>query len=169
MSFRHFWPLTLLMLAACANVPSRLSGGPFAAVSPHMAQTQDLVGSRVRWGGTIAKVMPGKEETCFEVVGRPLDASARPEEGDKTEGRFIACSGGFYDPEVYARGREITVIGTLQIPQLGKIGEYEYRFPRVSASEIYLWPKIERITNYPYPGYPYDSFWYPSPWMMGPW
>lgn len=157
----------LLMLASCASVPSRLAGGPFAAVTPHMAQNQDLVGSRVRWGGTIAKVVPNKAETCFEVVGRPLDGSARPEEGDKTEGRFIACSAGFYDPEVYAKGREITVIGTLQIPQLGKIGEFEYRYPRVSASEIYLWPKLENV--YPYYYYPYDPFWGPGPWMMGPW
>ncbi|HQT27442.1 MAG TPA: Slp family lipoprotein [Burkholderiales bacterium] len=155
------------MLASCASVPARLSGGAFAQVTPRMAQNQDLVGRRVRWGGAIAKVFSGRQETCFEVVSHPLDSSARPEDIDQSDGRFLACSAGFYDPAVYASGREITVIGTLEIPQLGKIGEYEYRFPRVSASEVYLWPKKE-VYYYPYP--PYDPFWYPpGPWMMGPW
>ncbi len=154
------------MLASCASVPDRLSGTNFAQVTPHMAQNQDLVGRRVRWGGSITKVVPGRQETCFEVVSHPLDSSARPEDVDQSDGRFIACTAGFYDPAVYAEGREITVVGTLEIPQLGKIGEYQYRFPRVSASAVYLWPKREIYPYYP----PYDPFWYPpGPWMMGTW
>ena len=158
---KHWWSLMALILSACATTPpARLSGGPFSTITPSLARTRDLVGSRVRWGGTIAEVVPGKSETCFQVVGRPLDSEARPEEGDSTEGRYIACAAGFYDPAVYASGREITVTGTLESPQPGRIGEYEYRFPRVSADEVYLWPRWE-------PAY-YSPFWYsPGPW--GPW
>jgi outer membrane lipoprotein len=167
MVIRQFWLLLPLALGACAAPPARLSTGSFAAVTPHMAQTQDLVGSRVRWGGTIANVSPGKIETCFQIVSHPLDSSARPEEGDSSEGRFMACAAGFYDPAIYAVGREASVTGTLQTPLPGKIGEYEYRFPRVAAEEVYLWPKHEARPNYPPPYY--DPFWYPpGPWMMGP-
>ena len=165
--YRRYWPFMVLILSACATEPpARLSGGPFANITPGLAQTRDIVGSRVRWGGTLAEVLPGKSETCFQVVSRPLDSAARPEEGDRTEGRFIACAAGFYDPAVYASGREVTVIGTVQIPQLGRIGGYAYRFPRVSAVEVYLWPRREPV-YYP-PPYYYSPFWYsPGPW--GPW
>lgn len=169
MAIRRYWFLVVLALGACATEPpARLSGGSFAAVTPHMAQKQDLVGSRVRWGGTIASVSTHQSQTCFQVVSHPLDSSARPEGGDRTEGRFMACIAGFYDPAIYASGREVTVVGTLQVPFLGKIGEYDYRFPRVAAEAVYLWPKPEPRQNY-YPPY-YDPFWYPhGPWMMGPW
>lgn len=162
------WLLPTLMLGACATQPpAGLSTGPFTDITPLAAQTQNFAGNKVRWGGTIASVSPKKDETCFQLVSHALDSSARPEEEDKSEGRFMACATGFYDPAIYAVGREVTVTGMLQPPVSGKIGEYEYRFPLVSAETIYLWPKREVRQNYPAPYYP---IWYsPGPWMMGPW
>ena len=161
------WLLTLAIpffLGACtATVPARLAQGPFANITQHMAQTENLVGQRVRWGGSIASVNPAKNETCIQVVSHPLDSAARPEDSDQTDGRFVACAPAFYDPAVYAIGREVTVVGILQIPSSGKIGKYDYLFPRVAADDIYLWPKRKIYQNYdPY----YDPFAYP---MMGPW
>ncbi len=152
-----------LFLAGCASIPPELTGNHFAAITPHDAQHS--VGSRVRWGGTIAEVSLTRTQTCFEVVSHPLDASKRPEADDRTEGRFIACAPGFYDPAVYAAGREVTFVGMLEAPSLGKVGQYEYLFPHLAASSVYLWPKRPP----PMPYY-YDPFWYqPGPWMMGPW
>ena len=153
---RYIW---LVLLAGCATIPSELAGKHFAAITPRTAEHS--AGSSVRWGGTIASVSSKQAETCFEVVSRPLDASARPEEGDRTEGRFIACAAGFFDPVVYASGREVTFVGTLQAPSLGKIGGYEYLFPRLAASTVHLWPKRQPVQYY-------DPAWYP-PWMMGVW
>jgi outer membrane lipoprotein len=153
----------IFLLAGCATIPPALNGHHFAEVMPNDAQHS--VGSRVRWGGTIAKVSTERGQTCFEMVSRPLDASARPVEDDRTEGRFIACAPGFYDPAVYAAGREVTFVGELQAPSLGKVGEYEYLFPHLAASSVYLWPKQPAFAPYYY-----DPFWYqPGPWMMGPW
>lgn len=164
--FRRCRPFMALILSACATEPSSLSGGPFANFTPQQTLTRDAVGSLVRWGGTILSVTPGKNETCFQVLGRPLDSSARPEADDRAEGRFIACAAGFYDPAVYASGRDLTVTGTVQVPQPGRIGEYEYRFPHIAAKAVYLWPKREPETNYPPPYYP-SPFWHP--WGFGPW
>lgn len=153
----------LFLLAGCATMPQELAGNHFAAVTPNDAQHS--VGSRVRWGGTIAKVSMMRGKSCFEVVSHRLDASARPIEDDRTDGRFIACAPSFYDPMVYAAGREVTFVGMLEAPSLGKVGEYEYLFPHLAASSVYLWPKRPP----PMPYY-YDPFWYqPGPWMMGPW
>src|SRR5487761_2187579 len=78
MMFRRCRPFMALILSACATEPSSLSGGPFANFTPQQTLTRDAVGSLVRWGGTILSVTPGKNETCFQVLGRPLDSSSRP-------------------------------------------------------------------------------------------
>lgn len=159
------------LLGACATPPAVLSGGAFSEVTVEDAQARDLTGERVRWGGSIVATTPGKDQTCFEVVSRPLDGEARPRRTDQSDGRFRACASGFFDPAVYATGREITVVGTLEPATLGKIGEYDYRYPQVSAEHVFLWPKREPVQPYylyePWPG----PFWYPygyPPWW-GPW
>src|SRR5487761_2757533 len=133
------FPIMALALGACSTfVPAQLGGTDFSDITPHMAQdTPEVQGQRVRWGGTIAIVSPEKTHTCFQVVSHPLDYSAQPEEDDRTNGRFIACASGFYDPEVYAVKREITVIGTLQAATIGSIGNYKYIFPNVDVETLY--------------------------------
>ncbi|HVO26584.1 MAG TPA: Slp family lipoprotein [Candidatus Margulisiibacteriota bacterium] len=158
--------LVACALGACAQPPPMLSGGPFSEVSVLDAQARDLTGQRVRWGGSIVATTPEKDETCFEIVSRPLDREARPRRTDESDGRFLACAQGFFDPAVYAAGREATVVGTLETTTVGKIGEYDYRYPRVAAEHVFLWPKREPVEAYyvygPWP----DGFWYP---LWGPW
>jgi len=147
---RRFGPLLALplLLGACARPPGALRGS-FAPLTVRDAQARAAVGERVRWGGTIVNARPGKDSTCFEIVSKPLDEQARPVDSDETLGRFVACAPGFYDPEVYAPGREVTVTGTLAEPMSRKVGDYEYRFPVVKADTVYLWPKRpERIVYY---------------------
>lgn len=126
---------------------------------------------QVRWGGQIIDTKPGPQETCFYVLQRPLDDQARPvaaSSDSETQGRFVACRAGFYDPEVFTRGRDITVTGVIQGTTSEKIGEYNYAYPRVQANVVYLWPKRVAV-NYYGPGY-YDPFWGPY-WGpgWGPW
>lgn len=161
----------LLVLTGCATTPAPLQGN-FAPITQQQAQQENHQGKRVRWGGEIIVTTPGKTETCFEVLARPLDDQARPLTGDSGQGRFIACAQGFYDPEVYAKGRELTVAGTLSTPLISKIGAYDYRYARVSADNVYLWPQRPRYTAPPYyydPFYGpfYDPFW-PGPFRRWP-
>jgi outer membrane lipoprotein len=60
---------------------------------------------------------------------------------DRSEGRFIACRAGFYDPAVFTAGREVTIAGTVTGFEARRIGDYDYRYPRVAADVIYLWPE----------------------------
>ena len=180
---RHLFPLTLaalllstLLISGCFKPPARLAG-TFRQISVAEAQRGALSGQRVRWGGLIVTTTLAKEETCFEILARPLNSEARPRRTDESEGRFIACARGFYDPAVYSKGRELTVVGTLQQPEVRKIGEHEYQYPKVAAETVYLWPKREYATVYYYPGWP-DLYSYPGwgPWpygyyssLWGPW
>lgn len=152
---------SLALLGGCASVPQPLAGN-YANVPTSTAQQGGAGGTHVRWGGEIIKTEPGAQQTCFYLLSRPLDDQARPKSGNagENDGRFVACRKGFYDPEVFVRGRELTVTGTLQGTVSQKVGDYDYAYPRVEADVVYLWPKRVAINRYP-PGF-YDPFWGPG-------
>src|SRR4051794_33607901 len=105
--------LGALVLGGCATVPAPVAGTDFSTLTPQQAIAQNAGSARVRWGGEIIKVEPKNDSTCFEVLARELYSDARPNRHDGNDGRFIACSKGFYDPAVYTRGRDLTVVGKL--------------------------------------------------------
>ncbi len=145
--------LLLLTFGGCASVPRPLQGD-FAALGPVAAIEHDATGQSIRWGGTIATVESLSGQTCFQLVGRPLNGEARPLASDRAEGRFIACRQGFYEPQVFAQGRSLTVTGHVLGYETRKIGDYDYRQPKVAADVIYLWPERREV----------DVFVAPSPW-----
>jgi outer membrane lipoprotein len=154
---------TCLVLAGCASAPRPLQGD-YAAVAPAEASARGSAPEQVRWGGSIVDTIPGPNETCIEVLGRELGDNARPRlTPDRSSGRFLACRAGFYDPAIFAPEREVTVTGHVSGFEARRIGEYEYRYPRVEANVIYLWPeRRERIDYWHYdPFWPvYRPFWY---------
>jgi outer membrane lipoprotein len=141
------------LLGGCVTAPKPLQGA-FAPLRPQDAAAQPAAGEVVRWGGRIVSVHPEAGRSCFEVVGVPLGSSGRPRRIDTSEGRFFACRAGFYDPEVFQPGREVTITGHVEGVDVRKVGDYDYRYPRVAADVIYLWPELRREDMYPY-SYPY--------------
>ncbi|MEO5573441.1 MAG: Slp family lipoprotein [Gammaproteobacteria bacterium] len=152
----------LALLSGCATVPEPLRG-EFPTVTPQGSVSQGINNQRVRWGGVIVEAMPGRDETCFEVLGQNLNDQGRPIESVNSQGRFIACAQGFYDPAVYAKGRDLTVVGTLNTTVTRKIGEYDYRYPQLAIQQVYLWPETRTYAERPY-GYPYDYPYYGYPY-----
>ena len=134
------------LLGACATAPQPLQGN-FLAVTPEQAVAGQQIGAAVRWGGRIVETKPGPDGTCFQVVATPLNATGRPDSdnADAGQGRFIACRAGFYDPAVFEVNREVTFTGRLEGYENRRIGEYDYRFPRVAADVVYLWPKRDTV------------------------
>ena len=147
-------------LAACTTAPKALQG-EFAATSPMEGGNS---GAPVRWGGEILTVEPKPDVTCFQILARDLYASARPRTGDTSNGRFLACRQGFYDPAVFTEGREVTVVGVVAGSEVRRIGEYDYPLPRVDANVVYLWPERNYDNYYPYY---HDPFYYPGFWGWG--
>lgn len=129
-------------LAGCATAPKPLRG-EFAPLAPQQASAAEAVGDSVRWGGRIVTVTPADSSTCFEILGRDLSDSARPTriDTDVSNGRFLACRDGFYDPAIFTADRDVTVTGRIAGYETRPIGEYDYRYPRVAADVIYLWPE----------------------------
>ena len=163
--------LATLGLGACATVPQQLAG-TFSTVAPATSGAAVAQGTVVRWGGRIIETEPQERETCFFVLDEPLDSQARPQRREQSRGRFVACKQGFYDPEVYAKGRDLTVTGTVDGSESRKIGEFDYAYPRVAADVVYLWPKRPVYAPAPY-GYdpfysPFYSPFYDPFWGFGP-
>ncbi len=170
--------LLVLTLAACVNTPKQLRG-EFSEVDPITYSENPIPNTPVRWGGTIIKTTPGKEETCIEVLGKRTDRSGRPLLRDKyTTGRFMACKPGFYDPAIYKPDRRITVKGWANGVVEGTVGEHTYLYPKVDAETFYLWYDFDYIDRYyrypPYYGgwiwyYPYSGFYYSGPGVFWGW
>jgi len=145
MNVRVLLPLALVLLAACVSPPKPLRG-EYTAITPHGAVESDATGLMVRWGGRIVEVEPGPNQTCFEMLSTRLGDTGRPVWGsDQSGGRFIACRTGFYDPAVFEVNREVTFTGPVVGYETRRIGEYDYRFPKVAADVVYLWPKREPV------------------------
>jgi len=136
--------LAIVLVSGCVSAPKALQG-QFAPIAPGDAVRAGTTGEPVRWGGRIVKVDPQSTRTCFEVVSVRLGADGRPMRRDQSAGRFLACRDGFYDPEIFQPGREVTLAGRLVGFEDRKVGEYDYRYPRVDADVVFLWPERRNV------------------------
>ena len=143
------------IISSCANIPGQIRG-EYAEISPARVQP-DTFGTQVRWGGVLVDTHNEQDRTCFEVLSRELDQQMRPRTGDSTAGRFIACTNGFYDPEVYTKGREVTITAQINGIETRKIEAFDYRYPVLEISNLVLW---EERKDEPY----YSPYYYPYYW-----
>src|SRR5215217_4751878 len=111
------------LFAACATAPKPLQG-QFTLVSANDVAATGRTGEIVRWGGLVIDVEPEAERTCMQILSRELSETARPRDRDVSEGRFVACREGFYDPEIFTKGREVTVAGRVAGMTTRPVGEY---------------------------------------------
>lgn len=151
--------LVTLVLSGCTTVPEQLEGA-YPDISPARVEPA-VFGSNVRWGGVIVDTKNNENSTCFEILSRELGKYMRPKVEDKTAGRFIACKPGFHDPEVFAKGREVTTTGTIRNIQVKQVDHFNYRYPVLDVSELVLWEKREDVLVYS--GF-HDPFYSPYYW-----
>lgn len=148
------------LLAACASQPRPLQG-TFNEITPQQAAASDSTGAIVRWGGSIVAIQPQPNRTCFEMMSTRLSVYGRPywAAADDVGGRFIACRTGFHDPALFEKNREVTFTGRIDGYENRRVGEYEYRFPRVEADVVYLWPAREYVANTRPAPWPWWGWW----------
>jgi len=164
--------IVLSGLAGCATIPDSIGNAPVESPSPAavVQDAQRWQGQRVRWGGRIVDVQNVADGTWVAVLSEPLDATARPVDGEGGH-RFLAWFKGFQDPEVYKSGRDLTVVGRLDGVRQRKVGAYDYSYPVVRVDGSQLWqPRTRRYPDdlppwYHDPWY-YDPFYHP---WYGPW
>ncbi|HTZ39219.1 MAG TPA: Slp family lipoprotein [Syntrophales bacterium] len=160
--------IMLATLAACAPLSQDIrrqaeKSAPFAEIQKN---PDSFVGTIVIWGGVIIETTNLKESTAIKVLQTALDIQERPMETDRSEGRFIVVVDRFLDPDIFKKGRQVTVGGEIAGKEIQPIGEIQYGYPVVRARELKLWEQ-----PVPYPPYYYDPwYWGPYPWRSwGPW
>ncbi len=150
----------LLLLQACASkIPGPIKSAPIPQVNvADVRNTPDKFQDQTaRWGGLIIKTVNKKSHSLIYILGKPLSGSGRPRETETSDGRFVARVKTFLDPEVYSKGREVTLHGTITTSIQEKIGDYLYTYPVLGADVYYLWPTRPEPAE---PLYWYDP-WYP--------
>ena len=150
--------MTGLSCFACTTIPEQLKGD-YTTLIPQTTTEKNLE-TPVRWGGVILETRPEADYTCFEILARQLQTSMRPKDSDKADGRFIACKPGFYDPEVFEKGREVTLTGKIIHMDIRKVGEYDYNFPVVDIEFMILWPERRDRIYYDYYGMYQPYYWH---------
>lgn len=152
--------ISIVFLVGCATYPTAPPAISEAAPGPSVPQVRGNIeafkGTRVRWGGEILSIKNQSRATWLEVLEYPLEDSGRPDSDEEARGRFFARMKEFLDPEIYERGREITVVGTIDESVTQRIGEHEYTYPVINVDAHHLWRPRNRYRAYPYGyGYPY--------------
>jgi outer membrane lipoprotein len=97
-----------------------------------------------------------------------VDGSGYFKESGRSEGRFLAVlpqDSTMLDPDVYRRGRRVTLAGEFVELRKGRIDEMEYVYPAFEIKQIYLWPKERPYSPAPY--YYYDPWFHPYPYYTG--
>ena len=139
-----------------------------AITPPPLATLIDQVdsyrGQTIILGGFLIDVQNRPDQTQLTLLQAPLKPGGKPGPRDRSEGRLIITTSQFFDPEIYTKGREITVGGKITGSSIDEAKTPSFPYLKIAAIELYLWPKYDR-NRYRY-RYPCDDpFWYwDDPW-----
>lgn len=169
--------LSLVLLAGCATSPIskdlRQQARPLTLGQVN-TNPGHYTGTVVIWGGTILQTVNDTNGASIYILKLPLDCDQRPRPYEFPGGRFIAHRATFIDPEVFHKGRLITVAGTLAGARTEPFQKTHYTYPVVNIEQLHLWHP--RPFSYYYPswywgwgGAPlgWDWGWYAPNWGWG--
>lgn len=159
-----------MFLVIFLAVSATLSCAPFSKETMSRVDeglTFDLVrrnpeqykGKTVLWGGVIIETEIRPDEVQIVILQTALDMRKRPENLDRSEGRFIAKQSGYLDPAIYDRGREITVVGEVTGKEERPLGGIRYLYPVITMDRKVLWEK--NVGNVIY----FTDSWYREPYV----
>ncbi|MFB2872495.1 Slp family lipoprotein [Aeromonas jandaei] len=152
---------TALLLGACSTVPKELVYQPENQLVAYQPALGGMEGKPARWSSIISAVNNKADQSVIEVVYLPLQANGVPEQTEQSPGRFLAIMKGFVDPTLYAKGRSLTVLGTIGKPVDSQIGEHNYRFSVLNVMGSKLWPPVKEVEVRYVDPYFYDPFYDP--------
>jgi outer membrane lipoprotein len=121
------------------------------------------------FGGVIVGTKLTQEGSRLEALQVPVDRYGHFRDRGMSEGRFLAVMPAderMLDPEVFSKGRRVTLAAEFMDVRKDRIDEMEYAYPVFRIRQIHLWPRQRHY----YPAYYYDPWFYPYPYFYGgPW
>jgi outer membrane lipoprotein len=149
---KFYYLLTIIiLLAGCASTPVFDVTQVDNSLIPKnvAAEPSAYLGKSVLWGGIILDTKNLSDSTQVEVLAYPLSRDQRPQSNNRPLGRFLINQEGFLDPAIYAQGQKLTVLGSVDNNQQGKVGESSYTYPVINAEQLQLWSaQIENQTRF---------------------
>jgi outer membrane lipoprotein len=139
---KFYYLLTIIiLLAGCASTPVFDVTQVDNSLIPKNVAAEPLayLGKSVLWGGIILDTKNLSDSTQVEVLAYPLSRDQRPQSNNRPLGRFLINQEGFLDPAIYAQGQKLTVLGSVDNNQQGKVGESSYTYPVINAEQLQLW------------------------------
>lgn len=162
--FLGFMGLVLISgcLAGCGVMSSQImdEAEPALPFTRLAARAHAYEGRVVILGGYVLEARNLGQATLLVVLQAPLDSSQEPVSADRSEGRFMVHHDRFLDPEVFTKGRKVTVGGVVKGVTDEMIGDRPYRYLTLASREIFLWEKedYQPFANPRHSGpYPYDD------------
>jgi outer membrane lipoprotein len=134
--------LALLLLTACTHVISHNARNDADETIPfqELANNPGKYNAKsVILGGRIIRSHSSSVETLLEVLQQPLDWRYEPEDSDVSYGRFMVRFEDYRDPEIYKKGRRITVAGKIAGGKVMLLDKLKYTYPVIIPAEIHLW------------------------------
>jgi len=131
----------ILSLAGCAHV---ISSNIRERVDPSITEKEvfrypdKYINNTVILGGVIAGIYNEKEGTYLEVIQKPLDYYGRPLYTDFSLGRFLILHQEFLDPDIFSRGRRVTVAGEVAGIIIRPLGGIDYPYLLINSKELHL-------------------------------
>ena len=167
--FMSFVALSFPALAAVISQQLRDEAGIPVLFEDLLASPREYTGRVVVLGGYILDMQNEPDCRVLTVIQAPLDWRERPQSRDLSQGRFFVTTSKFLDPELYVKGRRITVGGRVAGVRERLVDGARFRFPVVGAQELYLWPEKTHFVGPCYPCYepwygPRYPWGYPDPW-----
>ncbi len=139
-------PIQILALAwlmvGCSVISPRLRNAALPEI--HLAtltgEVERFKGATVVLGGYILETRNRPNETLITVLQSPLGIGDEPGVRDASQGRFVVRLPGFFEPEVYARDRKVTVAGRVAGVMAVPIEGTDHRLLLIESEELHLWP-----------------------------
>ncbi len=146
--FLALWASLLLFSACATTIPSDVLTGVDHTISFQKLgeNPEAFMGKTLVLGGEvlITENQPGK--TRLIVLQHELDGDLKPLDNDQSKGRFIVIAPEFLDPAIYAKGRRITIVGTVAGKETRQLNGIPYVYPVIEKRYLYLWP-VEKIVD----------------------
>ena len=129
----------MVISSACSTAPEQLKG-EYSTLRPMDVSEQNLE-TPIRWAGVIFETLPQESHTCIAVLAKPIEKSMRPQMTGQSDGRFIACTRGYYDPDILKVEGGVTLTGRIIHIDKRAHENYDYLVPVVEVDSITLWQK----------------------------
>ncbi len=159
--------IALLTLTGCATYPisREIREAANKDLSFYMVKSEpeNYTGETVIWGGHIIETIITDTGSELIILQTPLETTQRPQQPGLSMGRFIGKTKNFLDPEIYSKGKRVTVAGVLANPETRPLSNTKYEYPVIDIKELYLWPReilYDPIHPWDYGPYWWDPGWY---------